>query len=106
MDLWGKKKRKKRNQLVKGVKYEANNPAGRWAAVGITEITTPVPTASASGTKEPWRRDSEGHEGTARDTKGQPAPLGTWEESLLPQKDPRAQISCNGWVFPWSKKPK
>lgn len=62
----GEKKRKKRgNQLVQGVKYEANNPAGRWAAVGSTQITTPVPTASARGTKEPRRSDSKGHEDTA-----------------------------------------
>lgn len=54
----GKKRKKRENQLVQGVKYEANNPAGRWAAVGIAQITAPVPMASARGTKEPWRSDS------------------------------------------------
>lgn len=77
--MGGKKRKKIGNQMVQGVKYEANNPAGRWAAVGITQIT---PTASARGTKEPWRSDSKG-------TWGHSQHLWACGKNLLPTEGPK-----------------
>lgn len=71
MDLWEKQEKEGGSQLVQIIKYQANNPAGRRAAMQIPQTTT-LSTLTwgmmnlSSFSVGPWRNDSQQREDAAR----------------------------------------